>query len=402
MNRRVILTAAFINFVAIGVLAGVMGPALPDLADRVGTDLATIGVLVTTSFLGTLTGQAIAGPLNDRLGQRPVLLAGIGLTAGGAAVLVLGPSLGIMIGGSAVFGIGFGALDVSSNLLVARHFADQSVSVLNLLHTFYGVGSVIGPALASLSLRVADTAIPVFWVGVAILLLPIPFVLRVPQGIPATSSAQAVQAAGGNGAIYRAPVLWLLGVILLLYVGVEAGLGSWITAYTDRTTDLGKEGGALLTSAYWLALTIGRILGALYGGRFSPYGMLRLTLIGMLAGAVIFVLGTGSGLLTAIAVLVLGLFSGPPYPTVVAITTMLFPHGPGKATGVVVSLGSMGAATLPWTMGALLDRVSPEAAAWFILAQSALLVGIYALLRRADRAHRAARLPAPGTVSADR
>ncbi len=83
-------------------------------------------------------------------------------------------------------------------------------------------------------------------------------------------------------------------------------------------------------------------------------------------------------LLTALAVLVLGFWSGPPFPTMVAITTATFPQGPGKATSVVVAMASFGATTLPWLQGALLDRVSGLAMTLLLVAEAALMLVIFA------------------------
>jgi fucose permease len=286
-----------------------------------------------------------------------------------------------MIAGSSVFGLGFGALDVSTNLLIAQRFADHSVSVLNLLHVFFGIGAVIGPAVASLALRATDSALPAFWISIGVFLLPIPLVLRLPPGPQVIPDAKTDDPPEMTFS-YRVPLLWLLGAILLLYVGVEAGLGSWITAYVDRSTSLGEDTGAQFASAYWGALTVGRVLGAVYGGRFRPFTVLRVSLIGMAVGSVIMALGTGSVALTVLAVLILGVWSGPPFPTVIAITTAAFKRHPGKATSIVVTLASLGASTMPWLTGVLLDRVSPSAMAIFIVVESVVLVGIYVLTRR--------------------
>ncbi|MCD4685723.1 MAG: MFS transporter [Anaerolineae bacterium] len=380
MTQRTTLITAFLIFISIGMASAVFGPALSTLADRVGTDLATVGVLVTTSYLGTMVGQVIAGPLNDRLGQRPVLLVGIVLAAIGTLVIVLTHALGIMIAGSAVFGLGFGALDVSTNLLIAQRFAEHSVSVLNLLHVFFGVGAVIGPAIASLALNTTDSAMPAFWISIGVFLLPIPLVLRMPRG--PLEKKKKNDDAPEMPFSYRVPLLWLLGAILLLYVGVEAGLGAWITAYVDRSTSLGEDTGAQFTAMFWGALTVGRVLGAVYGGRFTPFAVLRVSLIGMACGSVLLALGTGSVALTVLAVLIIGVWAGPPFPTVIAITTAAFTRHPGKATSIVVTLASLGASTMPWLTGVLLDRVSPNAMAIFVVIESIAMLGVYVLTRR--------------------
>jgi FHS family glucose/mannose:H+ symporter-like MFS transporter len=380
MTDKQILALSFVIFIGIGLLGSSLGPALPDLAEQTGSTLAALGAIFTASFGGTMIAQVSAGPLNDRLGQRPVLLAGIMLGVMGALGILLSHALWLTLAASAIFGMGFGALDVSLNILIAEVFAARSVPVLNLLHVFFGVGSVAGPAIASGTLKLWDTALPPIGVGVVMVMLTIPAILRLAPG-PLRAKDDTPNAAAEKFS-YRVPLLWALGALLMLYVGIESGIGAWTTAYADRSTTLSKETAALLTSGYWFALTVGRVAGAIWGGRFQPYFVLGASLAGMMAGGVLLALGTGNIAMTILAVLVLGLWSGPPYPTVVAITTRAFRSGPGKATGAVVSLGSLGAATLPWSQGIVLDQIGTAAYAIFIAGLTAVMMLMFIGIRR--------------------
>mgnify|MGYP005834365227 CR=1 FL=1 len=375
MNTRTSLVMSFTIFVAIGLLSASLGPALPDLADRAGRDLATLGSLVTMVWSGTLVAQLVAGALNDRWGQRPVLLGACTLATLGTLGILTVHNLWLLLGAGLVFGLGFGGLDIGTNLFIAQRFAQRSVPMLNLLHTFYGVGSIIGPAIAGLTLRLWDTALPALGVGVLIVLAPLPLILRLDSAPPPAARASNRRAAPSFS--YRTPLLWTLGVLLMLFVGLEAGMGAWTTAYVDRTTTHGKEIGALITSGYWLALTVGRLVAAGYSAQFHPQTVLVTCMGGLLMGAALLAAGTGSVVVTALAVLVLGFWSGPPFPTMVAITTATFPQGPGKATSVVVAMASMGAVTLPWVQGALLDRISGLAMTLLIVAEAAAMLLIF-------------------------
>jgi len=379
MSTRTSLVMSFAIFVAIGLLSASLGPALSDLADRAGRDLATLGSLVTMVWSGTLVAQLVAGALNDRWGQRPVLLGACTLATLGTLGILTMHNLWLLLGAGLVFGLGFGGLDIGTNLFIAQRFAQRSVPMLNLLHTFYGVGSIVGPAIAGLTLRLWDTALPALGVGVLIVLAPLPLILRLDSTPPPAAHAPDRRATPSFS--YRTPLLWTLGILLMLFVGLEAGMGAWTTAYVDRTTTHGKEIGALITSGYWLALTVGRLVAAGYSARFRPQTVLVTCMGGLLIGAALLAVGTGSVVVTALAVLVLGFWSGPPFPTMVAITTATFPQGPGKATSVVVAMASLGAVTLPWVQGALLDRISGLAMTLLIVAEAAAMLLIFVSVR---------------------
>ncbi|RPI93740.1 MAG: MFS transporter, partial [Chloroflexi bacterium] len=385
MTDRQILGMTFVIMLAMGVLSAALGPALDDLAEQTGSSLDMLGAIFTASFGGTMLAQASGGPLNDRFGQRPVMLAGVVLGAVGALGIVLSQTLWLTLASAVIFGMGFGALDVSSNVLIAEVFAARSVPILNLLHVFFGVGSVIGPGIASVTISLWDTALPSLWVGMAVILLPLFGILRLKAG--------PVRAKGELAPVdvfsYRAPLLWALGVLMMLYVAIEAGLGAWTKTYADRSTSLSEEAAALLTSGFWFALTIGRVAGAVWGGRFQAFTVLGASLVGMLAGAVVLLVGHGNIALTVLAVLIIGVWAGPPFPTAIAIATRLFRSGPGKATGMVVSLASLGAAIFPWLQGVVLEQGGTGAYAVFIGGLTLAMVVLYAEIRR-----RMAKVPA--------
>jgi fucose permease len=353
------------SFFALGLITAALGPALPDLAANASSSLATIGAVFTALFLGSLIAQVVAGPLNDRLGQRPVLLAGIVLLAAGTCGIAASYALPLTLACAVMAGLGHGAVDVSTNVLIAEVFAARSASALNLLNVFFGVGAVAGPALAGLTLRAWGTALPALWLGAGLMLLQAPFARRLAS---APGAAQHGDHAAPGAALLRSPLLWALGGLLLLYVGTETGIGGWTTTYMERTTAIGAAAAALVTAGFWLALTGGRVAGALLGARVTASTLLRLSLAGALAGAVLLAAGPGSAALTTAAVLLIGFCFGPIFPTALSIVTASFRRAPGTAASVAVAMGSLGGMLLPWVQGALLEHSGPSASVLLVAA----------------------------------
>jgi fucose permease len=390
MTRRGALWVTYAIFVTIGFLGAVMGPALDDLAKQVGSTESAIGALVTATFLGALIAQASVGPLMDRFGPRPLLLAGITLMTLGTFGILLSPTLWVILAVGVIFGVGFGALDTGSNVLVAELYADHNVSVLNSLHLFFGVGSVLSPFVAAQALDWADSAIPAIWVGFVMLLLLWPGVLRLPAAIsrPEPESAGSDAVASGKFS-YRSVLLWGLAVILLVYVSSEMGLSTWTTQYVEDSTRFSDVAGARLTSAYWFALTLGRLAGIRWGSRLSGDRVMLIGLSGSLAGAVLLMAGSGIMGLTVIGAVVVGFFFGPVYPTVIAVATATFRAGTGKAVSLIASMASLGGMVGPPLQGVLLNEVSPVSSVMFVAAQCGVMLVLYAALRRQREARSA-------------
>jgi MFS transporter, FHS family, glucose/mannose:H+ symporter len=373
LSARGTMAASCMIFFALGVITGALGLALPDLAANASSSLATIGAIFTALFLGGFIMQLIAGSLNDRLGQRPVLLLGIGLLAAGICGIAASHALALTLACALVAGLGHGAVAVSTSVLIAQVFAARSASALNLINVFFGVGAVAGPAIAGLTLRVWGSALPALGLGAGLILLQAPFVRRLAS---APSVAQLDDPAAPSGAPLRSPLLWMFGGLLLLYVGAETGIGGWTATYMQRTTTIGAASAALVTSGFWLALTGGRVAGVLIGTQVAAGVLLRMSLAGALAGTVLLALSPGNAMLTVAAVILIGFCFGPIFPTALSIVTSTFRRAPGAAVSVVVALGSLGGMLLPWAQGMLLESRGPSSSVLLVAAGALAMLAL--------------------------
>src|SRR6266508_3831382 len=163
--RRTMALACGVFLMAGITLAG-LGPTLPHLAVNVGYDLAALGWLFTAISAGVVLAQFGAGPASDRLGQRPVLSAGMLLMSGGAVGVTLGWTLATLLAGALLIGIGFGCVIAAGNMLVAGLFPARSAAALNGVNVLFGIGSMIRPLLmVSLLGVLGGAALLTFGVG---------------------------------------------------------------------------------------------------------------------------------------------------------------------------------------------------------------------------------------------
>jgi fucose permease len=375
-----------IIFVALGILSAGIGPVLPDLAANTAATLETVGSIFTAIFLGAFLAQIISGTLADRLGPRPVVITGMLIFSAGMLGVSFSRSLPVMLASALFAGLGHGAMDISVNILVARVFQDRSVAAVNLVNFFFGLGAVAGPAIASYTINQWNTGIPVLWIGVGMFLLTTPFVaifLMSPHDKPITT----IQATGSP--FFLSPLLWLAGLILFLYVGAESSMGGWTATYMQQTTSLNLGRSALVVSGFWMALTIGRLVASFLGSRLGALRLLTTCLIGASLGGLILALTTGAMLPTIIAVLLIGFFFGPIFPTTFSISASQFSQSSGKATGLIVALASLGGMSLPAIQGIVLTRFGNNPSVWLIafytLAMVLINFGRNRLVRKQDR-----------------
>jgi len=364
----------------IGMVSGSLGPLLPQLAVRLSAPVEALGSMFSALFVGAIVTQFVGGWLNERLGLRKMVLAGTSLLTLGVLGITVSPSLPLLLASACLVGLGQGALDISTNVLVAAvHSKEKAVSAVNLLHFAFGAGAVLAPIVVSAALRQWGTPMPALHLAAAIALGSLLLggrLLLDPEAAPPAGVGPATTG------LYRAPSLWLLAFLMFLYVGGEMGVGGWTAVYLDRTSSLSASWAALVVSAYWLALTAGRLLGAALGTRIRSSALLAYGVLGSCLGAMLLLAGGGGVALTVIGTLLIGVSYGPIFPTSVVMATELFPYAPSRAVSVVVSLSSLGGMVLPPLQGVLLARVSPLASAGLVAAGAAGMLALLLVVRR--------------------
>lgn len=101
-----IFLALSMALVALGI--DLMLPGFAGMRDGLGLepDSTAVAGTVTTYFLGLGAGTLLYGPLADRFGRRPALFLGYGVYAVGALASTLAPTLGWLLAGRFVWGVG--------------------------------------------------------------------------------------------------------------------------------------------------------------------------------------------------------------------------------------------------------------------------------------------------------
>ncbi|HET6845259.1 MAG TPA: MFS transporter [Anaerolineales bacterium] len=372
--HKLILALSYLTFLLFGMFTAAIGPTLGELSHQTGASLAAIGGVLTCLFLGSVIAQLAGGPLNDRLGYKPVLVASMAVMAVGVVAFTNARSLPLMFALALIAGLGQGGVDMGANLVVADAAPRNTTSALNLLHFFFGLGAFIGPALVGFAILLTGAGLIVQWIIAvlfAVLAVTMAFMLR--PGAAAQRGARDADGAKTIGlGIYLSPLLWLMGALMLIYVGVELGLGSWISTYMGISTGMLAQYGAWVTSAYWAALAVGRLAGAAASKSIGRVRLLAIALTGSLLGGIALFFSRQTEIPTVLSLVWIAFFYGTVYPTTVALAASAFPRDTGKALGILVALGSIGAAALPLLAGQLLEQ-SIAGYLWFVVVGLALL-----------------------------
>ncbi|MFF2349508.1 multidrug effflux MFS transporter [Kitasatospora sp. NPDC058115] len=151
----------------IGVLGGLVAlgplttdlylPGLPAIADDLAAEPAAVQLTLTFSMFGVAAGQLLFGPLSDRFGRRPPLLAGLVVYTLASVACVIAPSLPVLIAARFVQGAA-GAAGLVIGRAVARD-RFEGVAMIRFLASITlisGLAPILAPLFGAQLLRVTS------------------------------------------------------------------------------------------------------------------------------------------------------------------------------------------------------------------------------------------------------
>ncbi|WP_307787743.1 Bcr/CflA family multidrug efflux MFS transporter [Mycolicibacterium sp. S2-37] len=123
-------------------------PAFPTMAAEFGTSASAIQLTLTTFMVGLALGQLVIGPLSDRFGRRPLMLAGTVVCVLASAACALAPTIELLTASRFLQGFSGAAGVVLSRAVVSdRARGAAAARIFSLMMIINGVAPVIAPLI---------------------------------------------------------------------------------------------------------------------------------------------------------------------------------------------------------------------------------------------------------------
>ena len=372
------------GFAVFGILFTIIGAALPQIIRTFHWSYALTGVVLAASAIGYFLSTFFCGFLVQRLPPRRVLVSGLLLIAVCMLFFMRWSSPWLNFVLNLMVGLGQGTIEVVTNLEVIHMERKGQSRLMNLLHAAFSVGAIVGPAAVGILMGAGLRGTIVFLAaaGPLVLMALLFGTTRFPR---ITQEDEHGQKQGLR--LLRNPILLLLTLFLLLYVGAELGVSTWVSEYFVKVLSTTASTGAYSVSLFWMGIFVGRLgVSVLYRGTRQEYLVLGLSVLS--AAALGFVLLVSSMAAVAVGVFLTGLGLSALYPLAMNLVGRYFKSG--VAVGTAATGGGLGSFTFPFMMAVVSESIGLRGGFWFYFGLTILLVVlslvILAVTRRAPAA----------------
>jgi MFS transporter, DHA1 family, multidrug resistance protein len=384
-------------------------PALPELSSQLHVGASATQLTLTACVVSIAAGQLVLGPISDRVGRRPPLLAGLAAFLGSSAACAIAPNIYVLTGFRLIQGLGGAAgIAISRSIVRDLHSGPALARFYATLMLATGLGPVVAPQIGSWILAVTS------WRGVFAALAVFGAILlalvwwRVPETLPPAARSQGsirhTLAATLRVSGDRTFLGYALGCALAMGAVFSYVAGSSFVLQNVYRLSPQKYG--LIFALTGCAMVAGAQLSGRLAGRVSSASLLATGLGTMTAGGALLLAVVVSrvaglaGVIPAVVMLMAGW--GVVGPNALALGMQRYPQSAGAASAVIgflqftvaaiaAPLPGLGGTADPLPM-AILVVAFPAVAIATVLAVSA---------RPARAAARAARPAAVGGVRAD-
>jgi fucose permease len=362
-----------------------LGQLWPSMRVSVHQPTGALGVVLVAGVAASALSSAVTGRLLARmscsLGR--LLVPGAMAISVALALESLAPALWVIVIGSAVFGLGFGAIDTALNVYAAGHFSARSIT---WMHAGYGLGATLGPLLVTTLL-----AGGLGWRGALGFMAGVIAVVgallastrrsweRPARSVPTPISPQASpSAAAGAPRTRRRPRALVAGVAFMAVEdGVESAAGVWGYVFLTAGRGLPVTAAGLAVSAYWAMMFIGRMLLGPLAARLGPSRVLAGAVTAVPLGALLTALPAPAPVAVA-GMMLLGLATAPVFPLVTLTAGDRVGDGAVATTvGLQVAASALGGAVLPAGVGLVIGALGAQAVGPSLLVLGLAACGVY-------------------------
>lgn len=287
----VLMATVFVDMIGFTMVL----PLLPFYATRLGADARVVGMLVAAYPFAQLAVSPFWGRLSDRYGRRPLILAGLMLSAAAYVLFGLAESLWLLFASRMVQGSGGGITGVVQAYVADAVEPEERTKALGWLTAATSAGVMIGPASGSLATYLGPEGPGFLAAGLCILNILFAWKwLPEPQRYAGATAEMAVQAPAPKRSLRRsfwevvrhpaAPVsslIWVYAIGMMAFMAMNAVLALYLKDMFGVTE---KTIGYFYAYVGAISLVMRAVMLGPMVRRFGEIGVTRLGALSLVLG----------------------------------------------------------------------------------------------------------------------
>lgn len=387
-SNSLAFTVLLSGLVAIPPLSTDVGlPAYAATAAALHTNEPTVALTLSFFMLGFAVGPLFYGPMSERFGRRPVLLAGLGLYLVTSILCTLTPSIGLLLGSRLFQGFAASAGTVLAVACIRDLFSGvAALKKISYVMMINGLMPLIAPSIGVLILAAGGwrSVYAVMTVGGVLLVLGVlfGFAESVPRKNPTALAPR--QLISGYLEVLTHPISAKSALLNAMCFGVMFAFISGSPILFINMMNVSAK-----TYGYIFAITVvGTIGGTLFnsflaGKKGRPTWILRIGLTATTLATFTFLMMSVSGrnpLIPTVCLLFVSNFGiGLVGPNASYAAVKFLPHLAGVASAVLASTQMVVAAISAALVAALFGLLGPSALPAVMFGFALLACGLYAV-----------------------
>ncbi|MFP4661523.1 MAG: MFS transporter [Halanaerobiales bacterium] len=366
--------STYLLMFSFAISATMLSPMMPEIIAHFNLKLSQGGLILTLQSIGGILVVALAGIVADKVSKSKLMVLGFFLYMICLYLLSIVPLFSFLLVLSFVFGIGSRLVDTLSNAYISDLYPELKGRYLNILHSVFGIGALVGPLYTRFLLDTGYSWRHVFrFLGYFSLPLLIIFYLT-QRGRPVIKHKK-----GSNGEhehllkLLRNKQIWVLSLVMFFYVGHQAGLMLWIPMYIETYLKSSAVIASISISIYWIGMIISRMTFSHFTRNHKNSIMIRWTSI--IAGLLLLVgFYSKQTWLVIVFLAVSGLLTGAFIPLLIDIASSKYPQNTGSATSILYLSLNTSVMLYPWLIGLIAENISFQ---WGMIFATISLLVIY-------------------------
>ena len=240
-------------------------PALPVLATTFGSDISIAQMTVSLYMVGIACSQIIMGPLSDRFGRRPVLLAGLSLMVAASAACIFAETLPQLIAARFLQALGGATGMVVSRAIIRDLYSrDRISSMISLVIAVMMIAQMLSPLTGGLLETAFGWRAIFYLITAASLTITVIIALMLPETRRARAAGSSFRRDIGGLVTSRAFIGYMsCQVLASQIIFTFAGGGPYIVV-----TQMGRSSAEY--GAWFATSGFAYLVGNLFCVRFAP------------------------------------------------------------------------------------------------------------------------------------